>query len=215
VGLFARIDGRPPIVLTYVDNKQNTEDDPGTHPGMNFGPANAKRYLIACVGVIGDLPTSCTIGGVTATRHVQTVSSFGSVRSIIYSALVPTGTSGSVTLSGANGVSSVALYSAINLISGSASDTDSDFGLSPLSMSVDVPQKGFLLATAYRATTTAGQTASWSGLTTVDLNLRFGGPSNFELHSAGQYIATSAVTRSLTVTLTGNNAFSCAAASFR
>jgi len=92
-----------------------------------------------------------------------------------------------------------------------AYDTDSDSGLSPLSMSVDVPQKGFLLATAYRSTTTAGQTASWTGLTTVDLNLRFDGL----LHSAGQYIATSALTRSVGVTLTGNNAFSCAAASFR
>lgn len=211
MGLFARYDGRPPIVLTYVDNKQNTEGDPGTHPGMNFGAANAKRRLIACVGVIGDLPSSCTIGGVTATRHVEVESPFGSCRSIIYSALVPTGTSGSVTLNGADGSSSVALYSAINLISGLAYDTDSDSGLSPLSVSVDVPQKGFLLATAYRSTTTAGQTASWTGLTTVDLNLRFDGL----LHSAGQYIATSALTRSVGVTLTGNNAFSCAAASFR
>lgn len=212
--MFARIDGRPPIILTYVDNKQNTDGD-GAHPGMNFGAANAKRYLIACVGVLGDLPSSCTIGGVTATRHVEVNSPFGNCRSIIYSAAVPTGTSGSVTLNGANGMSSVALYSAINLISGSASDTDSDSGLSPLSMSVDVPQKGFLLATAYRATTSSGDSASWSGLTTVDINLRFGGPSNFPLHSAGQYIATSALTRSVGVTLTGNNAFSSAAASFR
>ena len=207
--------GSPPLTLTYVDNQQNTVGSGATHPGMNFGPANPKRYLIAAIGIVSSSSaiTSVTIGGVTATQLVAVVSSFGSVRTAFFIAAVPTGTSGDVTVNaGSGGVSSVALYSVVNLQSATPVATASNFGSSPLSMSLNGTNGGFILSSAYMSGS-PGATAAWTGLTTVDLNKQFGGGA--QQHSAGQLIVTSSGSKSLSVTLSGTNAFSCAAISLR
>jgi len=181
---------------------------------MNFGPADPKRYLIAAIAFSSlTAITSVTIGGVTATQLVAVVSSFNNARSAFFIAAVPTGTSGDVTVNaGAGGVSSVALYSVINLQSATPLATDSNFGSSPLSMSLNGTNGGFILASAYMSGS-PGVSAAWTGLTTVDLNLRFAG--NVAQHSAGQLIVTSTGSKSLSVTLSGTNAFSCCAVSLR
>ncbi len=206
--------GGPPLILTYLGSQQNTSGDGSTHPGMNFGPANPKRYLIAAIAYSSlTAITSVTIGGVTATQLVAVVSSFQNARSAFFIAAVPTGTSGDVTVNaGSGGVSSVALYSVINLQSPTAVATTSSFGSSPLSMSLNGTNGGFILASAYMSGS-PGVTAAWTGLTTVDLNLRFA--SDAAHHSAGQLIVTSSGSKSLSVTLSGTNAFSCAAISLR
>ena len=206
--------GSPPLILTYVDNQQNTVGSGATHPGMNFGPANPKRYLIAAIGIVSTTAiTSVTIGGIAATQLVSVVSSFGNVRTAYFIAAVPTGTSGDVTVNTASGgVSSVALYSVVNLQSPTPVATASNFGSSPLSMSLNGTNGGFILASAYMSGS-PGATAAWTGLTTVDLNKQFGGGA--QQHSAGQLIVTSSGSKSLSVTLSGTNAFSCAAISLR
>jgi hypothetical protein len=206
--------GGPPLILTYLGSQQNTSGDGSTHPGMNFGPANPKRYLIAAIAYSSlTAITSVTIGGVAATQLVAVVSSFQNARSAFFIAAVPTGTSGDVTVNaGSGGVSSVALYSVINLQSPTAVATTSSFGSSPLSMSLNGTNGGFILASAYMSGS-PGVTAAWTGLTTVDLNLRFA--SDAAHHSAGQLIVTSSGSKSLSVTLSGTNAFSCAAISLR
>ena len=206
--------GSPPLILAYVDNQQNLVSPGATHPGMNFGAANPKRYLIAAIAFSSLTSiTSVTIGGVAATELVAVVSGFGNARSAFFIAAVPTGTSGDVTVNaGAGGVSSVALYSVVNLQSATPIATDSNFGSSPLGMSLNGTKGGIVLASAYM-TGSPGASASWTGLTTVDLNLRFA--SDAAHHSAGQLIVTSSGSKSLSVTLSGTNAFSCAAISLR
>jgi len=209
VAHFIMMDAAPPLVFSYVDGTTTTS---GPTVSLNFGTANAKRYLIAAVGVgsAASIP-SITIGGVTAPLLIDVISPFGSVRAAYYMASVPTGTSGSVTI-GSSATFGVALYSVWNLQSPTPFDTATTSGASPLSMSIDAKKGGLVLATAYQ-TGSPGPTAAWTGLTTVDINQRFSQLSFTGQFSAGQYPATATATQNLGVTLSGTNAFSAAAIS--
>jgi len=203
--------GRPPLVFAYVDGV-TTNDGPTVT--LNFGAANAKRYLIAAVGVGSSTSIpSITIGGVTAPLLIDVISPFGGVRAAYYMALVPSGTSGSVTV-GTSLSFGVALYSVWNLINTSPVATATNSGSSPLAMSIAAQRGGLVLATAYQ-TGGPGPTAAWTGLTTVDINQRFSRLSFTGQFSSGQYPATATATQNLSVTLSGTNAFSCAAISLR
>lgn len=73
------------------------------YTGVSFGAADPSRYIIACVGAgsNGGVPgslNSITIGGVTATLIVTITGSSNIDRVGIYSALVPTGTSGDIVI---------------------------------------------------------------------------------------------------------------------
>lgn len=90
-----------------------------TFTGMNFGTANASRWLIACFseGTANRTFTSVTIGGVAATEIADShnAGSTSTRPTSIWIANVPTGASGSVVvvMSGTNSAT-LALYGCIS-----------------------------------------------------------------------------------------------------
>jgi hypothetical protein len=201
-----------PLVLTVLGNHQDTGSG-NSYTGMSFGTATSDRYIVLAFGCVGNDITAVTIGGVSASKLVSVVAGFGSVRTSIWIAAVPTGTSGDVVLTGISGVSSAQLYGITGLNSASATDTGSNSGSSPLNFSsLSVSAGGVAIGTSF-SESTPGATATWTGLTTVDLNVRFNAAAS--QHSAAHYSATADVSLSGSVSMTTGNAFSMVVASLR
>lgn len=128
-----------------------------TFSSLSFGAAATDRLLIVAVtsGGVLDPATllSATIGGVSATIHAQANNTGNSVNghAAVFSALVPTGTSGSVVVTwdgaGAMGNTAYALYRATGLVSSTPTDTATAAGTSP-TMSIDRANNGFIVAAA-------------------------------------------------------------------
>lgn len=154
---FQAVDPDPANTATY------------TFASMDFGAADSDRCLIVTfTGRKGGAATTIsgvTIGGVTATEIVQySNSDSNSDISGLYSAIVPTGTSGDVvvslndTLVRATG----ALYRAVGVDSCTTPyDFDSDGSADPTT-SLNVPAGGFAVAAAL---SNSNSSATWTGLT--------------------------------------------------
>lgn len=205
--------GSKPPVLTLTDKAQNTSGGGGTFTGLNLGAAAPDRYMVAAIGnSSATATTAVTIGGVSATQLVAVNSPFGNARTSIWIALVPTGASGNVVISnGAGGNTTIALYSITGLLSPSAVATSTASGTPPQSLSVAVNALGFVICVGYSSGATS--TATWSGLTSTDVNVLF--ITNF-LQSAGHFSAPTSTTLSTTFSYSNtNNAMSCCAVSLR
>ena len=130
---------------------------------VNFGTAAADREIIIAVFWRGDGTTrtlnSATIGGVTATIHLQNADpdDTNPEHAALISARVPTGTSGTValTMSGNCFGAGIATYRAQRLTSRTPHATDTDDN-DILSFSIDVPHRGFVIAAGMFSATTAG-----------------------------------------------------------
>ena len=203
--------GSPLPVLTYLGSGSSTS---GGDLTFSFGTPSPKRYLIALVGC-GDGALTVTIGGVAATELVRQLWSGTSAGATgIYIALVPTGTSGIVTITNSNSNRAAALYSATGLASASAFDTASattKVTLKPLPMDIDVQANGFILACDYSGQNGAGL-AEWTGLT-PDANFNFSELSFTGLFSCGNIQSPTADTKNITVS--GNGTNTCCAVSLR
>jgi hypothetical protein len=164
--------------VNHVMDKANTH----THSGLSFGTAKSDRLIIATLTYNRNDDAhlnNVTIGGVAATRVVkryfnQNFPTTATASSEIWTAPVPTGTSGSVVLNVSTGSdlyeSSVAVYAATGLRSTTPTATFGDddvnhFGT--LNMSVVVQGGGFAVATAYYERTASGAatSATWTGAT--------------------------------------------------
>jgi hypothetical protein len=142
--------------LTYLQSASDPANS-GTHTfsSENFGTPADDRVLIAVVRGNPSAPgdetiNSVTIGGVAATIHVQTFDPDQGNNIAIASAPVPSGTSGTivVTFSGTNNPCRISLYAAAGIGTGAthfSTATDLD---DPLSMAINVPQGGVLVAGA-------------------------------------------------------------------
>jgi hypothetical protein len=136
---------------------------------QNFGDEDATREIVVTVhwyGLTGaSALNSASIGGVSATIHVQNNDDLGGafVGSAIISASVPTGTSGtiSVTFSAQCLGAAIGAYRVINLSSTTPHHTASDDD-DVINMSLNIPENGVLVACAMFET--AGVVAT-SGMT--------------------------------------------------
>lgn len=120
-----------------------------TFSGQTFGSANAARLIVCVVGMneVGsaDAPAfdSVTIGGVTATKVIE---KYNDCRVGIFQALVPTGTSGTVTVDLASTAQncSIGLW---RIVTGNQaaqfSSATAGSGISPLTLNPTVPTSGF------------------------------------------------------------------------
>lgn len=188
--------------ITYVSN---TGDASGlttyTFASQNFGTASADRYLVAyfahravSAGITG---SSATIGGVAATK-LTTVTN-GNGCSELWGAAVPTGTSGttSITWSGAVARCVTGLWALTGLLSTTPTNTYTSTA-NPLSVSANISAGGVALAGAYNNATT---TATWAGLTedydntTTASTMRTGASAAFATTQTG-----------LTISCTGSSA---------
>jgi hypothetical protein len=161
------VDSPPPsITFTDVDTTQRDGSGAHTHAGLSFGAVNPTRCIIAQVaygpGTGGSL--SCSIGGVSASRVVTVTDASGWILSL-WIAKVPTGSSGSVVLSGISGnwSSECSVFAALYLRSTTAVDTDTDANLTA-NLSVSVPAQGVIVAMGHAAAFGAVGTNTWSGV---------------------------------------------------
>ena len=170
--------------------------------GLNFGTADPDRYLVACItwqASVAGVVTACTIGGVAATQVVQSSLTTGNRGSAIFIAKVPTGASGtvSISLSDNAGNAAVAVYSVIGIPSAAAASSASSISGNPTA-SLNVAINGVVIAVAV-AGAGSPPSASWSGLT-EDCDNNYG-TSNFQCRSsASQKFTTAQVGLSVTCT---------------
>ncbi len=145
-----------------------------TFASQNIGSASANRYVIVAVALYyGPARTisSVTVGGVAATviPNGVTVSNTFTYRMAFYIAAVPTGTTASVvvTASGACDACAISVWSAYDLNSATAVDSDNDTGgPSPLSApSVNTSADGFLLAAGTYVRNTGTAAFGWTNAT--------------------------------------------------
>ncbi len=162
VGLGAAI----PEISFLQSNSEDFDRTTFTFSGESLGVAAADRYII--VGICGrDFGgtasfSSVTIGGVTADQRVVVTNSQGI--SAIYTALVPTGTTGDVvvTSASANWTScSIHLWRVVGGLSSIIPENTASITVDNTNMSVDVSANGFVLAVSRNGLTTC----TWSGVT--------------------------------------------------
>lgn len=155
--------GAKPTTLVHVHNQATfaggSSNPSYTQTGCNFGTADATRRLFLVIApmmfVSSGGPKNVTIGGVAATLHVQDIGSFSTTGqyTAIFSALVPTGTSGTVYMDSGNGSNlgnvSFALYASYNQKVATPFATSAIAGglaAGPGDLSLNVPDGGFVLA---------------------------------------------------------------------
>lgn len=158
----------PSITFLQVTEDTSTQTT-YTFAGVNFGAADSTRRIVVVVhfgSAIARTFNSGTIGGVGATIHLTAVNT-AAMRVGIMSALVPTGTSGTitVTLSGTAAHCKIASYRALNETAGSpltANDIAGSAGL--LTTTINVPANGWVVGGA-SFSLTGPSSHTWTGLT--------------------------------------------------
>lgn len=199
--------------LTYLANStQNTQaGNPNTvtYTGISLGAAQSDRAIIVTVDYVAISLSSVTIAGIAATLVASATSS--STSASIWIALVPTGTSGNIVLSGSQiALSGIGVYSATGLLSLTPFDTSTDT-VRPITMSLNVPALGLVVGTACNNGGSANWV--WSDLSS-DFANQFPGGVNAG-YSAASLTATAAITpQGVNPTNTGGFAAG-AVASFR
>jgi len=142
---------------------------PLTFSGLAFGAEAPDRTLVTAIagGAVGQTVTAVTIGGTTATQ-VAGPANNGFSHASIWAALVPTGTSGAVTIS-ATGPSwdfALGLYS----MTGNGLLTPAAAATGTSAASLTVPGGSVVIAAVFSSP--GSLPAAWSGLTDdVDLSL--------------------------------------------
>lgn len=165
------VGGPQPASLAFLQATADAADQTTyDFTSQDFGSADATREIIVSVlwftGANAQTLNSASIGGVSATIHVQNndqISGNLYVGAAIISASVPTGTSGtvSVTLSAGCLGCAIGAYRAINLISTTPHHTATDDD-DVINMSLNIPEDGVFVACAMfdaaGAVTTSGMT---------------------------------------------------------
>jgi hypothetical protein len=146
----------------------------------------------------------------TTTKVAESLFTTPGVSLWITDDLVPTGTTGSVTVTWSGGgtmeAAGCSTFAAYALQSGTPTATDTDSGSSPMSMSVTVQTNGFVVGLVFNRDS-AGSTLSWSGATerhdqAVETINQFGG-------------ATGTAGGTITATSTGSGSMASLVAAFR
>lgn len=142
-----------------------TDQTTYTFNNVDIGVAHSTRRVVVAVASVSTI-SSATIGGVSATIHIQVGS--GDQAGLI-SAVVPTGTTAtiSITFTAAGLMCGIGVYRLINETSGSPHATASDTTVATgvLSTTINVPTNGSLFAVAKAFQKAGPLTFTWSGAT--------------------------------------------------
>lgn len=161
------------VETAYITSASNTTDlTTYTFSSQSFGAAATDRIVTVTIGARNNVSrtiSSVTIGGVSATANVTAINTgSGADVAAIYSAAVPTGTTGDVvvTFSGSMQRCVVGIYRTVGSSGVAASDTDTDLTLTSqaLTATIDVPAGGSAIGVCWNA---SGGTSSvaWTNLT--------------------------------------------------
>lgn len=210
------IGGKLPSVV-YTNSYAYNSNIATTHnyTSVPFSAAASSRLLVARFYVLvssGNAPNACTMGGVTATL-VRQSSATGSAFSQLWSAPVPTGTSGTISLTrNANMLNSaVTLWAVYDLKSMTAHDTAyGSFG-HPITASVNVPSNGVVIGAL---TVGSLSTLTWSGLG-EDFDQQYGPSGTTRISGASASRLPAASPLNVTVTSAGGTSGNMILASFR
>ncbi len=198
MGHYFLVSVAPPFLEFLAADNKDASGEPSpyvthTYSSVSLGTARSDRRIILSVGYVSSgVLSNVTIGGQSATKCVD-VENGG--HSEIWIASVPSGTSGAVvlTFSDDTNYTAIAVYSAKGLVSATPADTATD-NLGTTDLSLDIPARGILVATAYANSGGSSGSASWSGAT-EDFELMLPGSGGSErLHSGASYTATAAET---------------------
>lgn len=155
-----------PVEATLTDHAYNPADQTSySFASQSFGVAADNRHVVVCVGGLAGAGarsvSSMTIGGVAATKVVEIA--LNAVACAIYIANVPTGTTGtvSVTFNAPMVRAAIAVYRVVFIGSAVAHDTATNVG-DPASVNIDVPAGGVGIGFSINANITS---VIWSGLT--------------------------------------------------
>lgn len=137
---------------SYVDTATGGK----TFSGVSFGDPQSNRRIVCVLSWVRatGLDTAisgATIGGVSATIHVQqNFGVEGRIGAAVFSAVVPSGTSGTVSFntSPGNAGSWFSLLGVVRLLGASVSTTDVGTGTSSASATLTVPTRGIVCAGA-------------------------------------------------------------------
>lgn len=138
--------------LNYIGSTTlQNPSDPCTFTSAAIGTADAGRRVFVVIAVDDNSATftinTVTIGGISATIHVQASDTEGAVG--IASAIVPTGTTANIvvdtSLTSPQDVS-CSVYAAYNVVRTTPYDTDFDNANDPSQTAVDIPDGGFVIA---------------------------------------------------------------------
>lgn len=165
----ARGDGKNPLAISKVDNRA-TASGASSFTSINFGAAEDDRVLVAGISLVAQSPmpntTVCTIGGVSATLLSTSTHSPANAltRVVLFGAVVPSGTSGTVAFTFSPGTlrSGLDLYSVLGGASLVPHDTIAATNGST-SGTLNIPAGG--VALAHVGHTSGASAVSWTGLT--------------------------------------------------
>jgi hypothetical protein len=181
-----------PATVTWAAVTTSTTDKTDTQTtafsSQSISTAAANRRILIGVGFRRLSGSSIIAGSVvldsfTTTKVAESLDNTPNVSLWITDDLVPTGTTGSVTVtwsgSGTMEAAGCSTFAAYALQSGTPTATDTDSGSFPHSMTITVQTNGFLVGLAFNRDS-AGSTLSWSGAserhdTAVETINEFGG----------------------------------------
>jgi len=186
--------------LRYLDSRENLAGASSyTVTDANFSIPSQNRIIIIGVSTLnGNNPTAITLGGVSATKAVETATT-GVVSSLWY-ASVPTGNTGTIVITKPSDSTAFAWYAGYTS-DPSPNDTGQDTGNGDASIVIDSYAGGFMVWCQADRANAATHTATWSGsgVVTTDQELTVSGTRS---GSVGSVKPTTNVTNG-TFTLTG------------
>ncbi len=205
--------GALPSIVYTAQASENSLANPKTFAGMSFGAENPTRFMLAGIGWYSTTatPPTVTIGGVTATLLVSALDGT-QIRSGLFIASLPTGTSGSVVVSlgGTLTLTSAVLWSLTNVTSSTPYATSAD-NIDPITLNLNVDGLGVAAGFVIGNAGTLGA-IGWTGLV-LDVGVAINASNRF---SGASYTATTAQTPLVcSATATGLGFRSGVAASFR
>lgn len=176
--------GRAQLIFHDVDSIDSVKST-HTFTGLTLGTASATRLIVApikysnstIVSDFGEL-NSVTLGGVSLTRAVRARNGVASNNSEIWYGIVPTGTTGTATLTFADNkrYCGIGIYEVQNYISASPYNSASDevSGVDTLQTNISARRGGVLFAVAGLRSNTGGSLYDWTGLIEDHDNSIFG-----------------------------------------
>jgi hypothetical protein len=177
---------------------------------VGFGDADADRVIVLSLQrrhASAEASVTVTIGGVTATQHTSQKSSSTTTAHLysdVYSAAVPTGTSGTVELTGASATVWMA-FGVYRLVGFSQTPTDtySENDTVNFSDTLTTVDGDFVVGSV--ASNLEGPSTAWTGLAEdYDNDVGADGPS-------GASAVASGTTQALTADISGGNTAFCSA----
>lgn len=189
----AAMGSKPPSVAFQYSNVINANATVFTFAGVPIGTASSRRYVVFKIALLGTPITSVTVNGVAA-------AGLGGAGSNLYICNVPTGTTCTIQITQSVAFPStytIMVWSVWDIRSATAYDYASSTTASPVTVSVNVPSRGVVIATALpnsngaSVTWTAGVTSDYSQTSAIN---------NIPRAGASEIAATTGTPRVVTCT---------------